>query len=208
MSYILGLTGGIATGKSHLSGVLREAGARVIDADQISHEITAENGPAIPLICEAFGPEYAPDGVLDRKKLGALVFSVPEALICLNTITHPLIFEEMNRRIAEAERAGTQVVVLDVPLLYETGLDRLCDEVWCAWIPRRLQLSRLMARDGLTRAAAERRMNSQLSAWEKRRKADRFIDTRGSLEESADKVLAMYRALLKRLDEERDNARK
>lgn len=208
MSYILGLTGGIATGKSHLSAVLREAGAYIVDADRISHEITAKNGPAIPLIQNAFGSEYAPEGVLDRKKLGRLVFSDPSALAQLNAITHPLIFEKMNQSIADAGRARAQVAVLDVPLLYETGLDRLCREVWCAWIPKRLQLDRLMARDELTRAEAEKRIASQMSAWEKRRRADRFIDTRGSKEESAEKILEMYRALLDRLDKERNHAGK
>ena len=206
MSFILGLTGGISTGKSHLSGVLREAGARIVDADRISHEITGKNGPAVPLICEAFGPEYAEDGVLDRKKLGALVFTDPEALARLNAITHPLIFEEMDRQIAREARDGAQVIVLDVPLLFETGMDRLCDEVWCAWIPKRLQLSRLMARDGLTRAEAEKRIRSQMSAWEKRRLADRFIDTRGSMEDSAETVRRMYQALLERLEKEHDDA--
>ena len=206
MSYILGLTGGIATGKSHLSDVLREAGAPVVDADRISHEVTAPGGAAIPLIHEAFGAEYVKDGILDRKALGALVFSDREALEKLNAITHPLIFAEMSAQIAKAEQAGVPVVVLDVPLLFETGYDRLCDEVWCAWIPRKLQLERLVVRDHLTHAEAEKRIQSQMSAWEKRRRADRLIDTRGTLEESAKKVTAMYGELLGRLEKERNDA--
>ncbi len=206
MSYILGLTGGIATGKSHLSSVLQSAGVTVVDADQISHRLTEPGGAAIPRIREVFGDCYIKDGILDRKALGALVFNDPEALKTLNAVIHPLIFEEMNRQIAEAEQCGAAVVVLDVPLLYEVGLDALCDEVWCAWIPRATQLSRLMARNGLTRKEALARVSSQMSAWEKRKRADRYIDTRGTLDESANTVLRMYEELLGRLSKEKCDA--
>lgn len=206
MSYILGLTGGISTGKSHLSDTLRGKGVPVVDADRISHAVTALGGAAIPRIREAFGADYVRDGELDRKALGALVFSDPEALAKLNALTHPLIFDEMQAQIAEAEKSGAPVVVLDVPLLFETGFDRLCDEVWCARIPKKLQLERLMARDALTRAEAESRIGSQMSAWEKRRRSDRYIDTRGTKDESAAKVSAMYEELLERIDRERNDA--
>ena len=102
MSYILGLTGGIATGKSHLSGVLSSLGASVVDADCISRELTAPGGAALPLIRDSFGDGYVRDGVLDRKALGRLVFGDPDALTRLNAITHPLIFEEMHRQIGDA----------------------------------------------------------------------------------------------------------
>ena len=206
MSYILGLTGGISTGKSPLSDTLRGKGVPVVDADRISHAVTAPGGAAIPRIIEAFGADYVRDGELDRKALGALVFSDPEALAKLNAVTHPLILDEMQAQIAEAEKSGAPVVVLDVPLLFETGFDRLCDEVWCAWIPKKLQLERLMARNALTRAEAESRIGSQMSAWEKRRRSDRYIDTRGTKDESAAKVSAMYEELLERIDRERNDA--
>ena len=206
MSYILGLTGGISTGKSHLSDTLRGKGVPVVDADRISHAVTAPGGAAIPRILEAFSADYVRDGELDRKALGSLVFSDPEALAKLNALTHPLIFDEMQAQIAEAEKSGAPVVVLDVPLLFETGFDRLCDEVWCAWIPKKLQLERLMARNVLTRAEAESRIGSQMSAWEKRRRSDRYIDTRGTKDESAAKVSAMYEELLERIDRERNDA--
>lgn len=206
MNYILGLTGGIATGKSHLSGVLGSLGARVVDADRISRELTAPGGAALPLIRDSFGDGYVRDGVLDRKALGRLVFGDADALTRLNGITHPLIFEEMHRQIGDAELEGIPVVILDVPLLYETGLDVLCDEVWCAWVPRAVQLSRLMVRDGLTRVEAGDRIRSQMSAWEKRRRADRFIDTRGTMEESAGKVIKMYGELMERLAAEQSDA--
>ena len=207
MSYLLGLTGGIATGKSHLSGVLREAGAWIVDADGISRALTAPGGEALPLIRKGFGDSvFHDDGTLDRKALGALVFGDAGRLQKLNDIMHPLIFGRMHTLIAEADEAGAPVTVLDVPLLYETRLDRICREVWCAWIPRDIQLKRLMARDGLTRAQAEARIRSQMSAWEKRTRADRYIDTRGSLEESAATVLGMYRELTERLAKERADA--
>ena len=141
-----------------------------------------------------------------RKALAELVFNDPEALKTLNGITHPLLFEEMDRQIAEADRKDAPVVVLDVPLLYETGLDARCDEVWCAWIPKKVQLERLMARDGLSRKEAQARVLSQMSAWEKRKRADRYIDTRGTLEESGEAVTRMYEELLRRLIKERNDA--
>ena len=200
MSYILGLTGGIATGKSHLSAVLSGRGAAVVDADKISHALTFPGGEALPRIRDVFGDGMFRDGLLDRKALGALVFSDPAALNALNDLMRPMLMDHITRELDVCSKST--VTVLDAPLLYEAGLDRLCREVWCAWIPKRIQLERLMARDGLTRVQALARMNSQMSAWEKRRRADRYIDTRGTLEDSAGAVAALYDGLLARLSEE------
>ena len=166
--YVLGLTGGIACGKSHVAAELRALGVPVLDADAISRAVTAEGGEALPAIRAAFGEGVFDGDALDRRALGRIVFADDEKRRRLEEIIHPLVTARMLRETAEA---GAPIVGWDVPLLYETGLDALCDEVWCAWIPRAVQLSRLMARDGLTRAEAEDRIRSQMSAWKKRRLA-------------------------------------
>ena len=198
MSRVIGLTGGIACGKSHLSRALGEAGAVIIDADRISYALTARDGKALPQLRQTFGDGIFRDGGLDRRALGELVFSDPEALARLDRLMHPLILAGIREELQAARDGGAAVIVLDAPLLYETGLDQWCDEVWCAWLPRTEQLGRLMARDGLSRKQALRRMASQMSAWQKRLKADRVIDTRGTMAESRQQVLRLYEEVLKK----------
>lgn len=194
--YIIGLTGGIASGKSNLSRALRQAGAAVIDADLISHELTRPGGPALPRLREAFGGDVFDDEALDRRALAALVFRDAAALRRLNAIMHPMVLEEIDRRIAASR--GEPALVIDVPLLYETGWDSFCDEVWCAWAPTWVRLRRLMRRDGLSLREARARERSQLSAREKARRADHVITTTGTREESAAKALRLWRAALGR----------
>ena len=196
MTYVIGLTGGIASGKSNISAALSSLGAKVIDADQISRSLTAPGGKALPGIREAFGESFFSGDTLDRKALGSLVFSDPEALEKLNGLTHPLILKEIRERLQTLEMAGEPVCVLDAPLLFEAGLDSLCDTVWCAWLPKKLQVERLMARDGLTRKEAEKRIASQMPPGEKKRRSGLVIDTRGSREESAEKAVQAYRETL------------
>ena len=191
---IIGMTGGIACGKTTLCDTLRALGAPVWDADAVSRSLTAPGGQALPAIWEAFGDGvFHPDGTLNRKALGALVFNDAAARETLNGLTHPLIYEDMKRFVAHHRQAGTNAVFLDVPLLYETGYDQYCDAVWCAWIPAETQLARLMERDGLTREEALSRMASQMPVDEKARQADQVIDTRGSIEESAALITALYK---------------
>ena len=196
MTYVIGLTGGIASGKSNLSAALHALGAEVIDADRISRALTAPGGPALPAIRAAFGNSFFHGEELDRKALGRLVFSDPEALNRLNGLTHPLILQEIRERLRALEQAGVPVCVLDAPLLYEAGLDSLCDTVWCAWLPKEQQIRRLRERDGLTRKEAKRRIASQMPPREKKRRSDLVIDTRGSREESAAQAEKAYLAVL------------
>ena len=189
---VIGLTGGIACGKTNLSNALRAHGVRVIDADEISRALTAEGGAALPAIRAAFGDEVFSGDALDRRALGQMVFGDEEKLRRLNDILHPMIFEAMRR---EMEAAQGEHVVLDVPLLYETGLDAWCDEVWCAWTPQKDQLRRLMKRDGLTRKEALRRIRTQLSPREKARRAKQVIRTDGSKETSASIVLSLWQQI-------------
>jgi len=195
--YIIGLTGGIAAGKSNLARALREAGVTVIDADAISHGLTAPRGPALPDIRRAFGEGvFAPDGTLDRRALGAAVFGNPQALARLNAIMHPLVLAEIRRQI-EAH-ADQPALVIDVPLLYEVGWHVYCDEEWCAWATPRVQVRRIMRRDGHSLMAAIRRVRSQMPIGRKRRRADHVIDTTGTRQQSARKALRLWQDALRR----------
>lgn len=190
---IIGLTGGIACGKSTISLTLRELGAVIVDGDVLSRELTKPGGAALPLLRARFGDGvFRPDGTLDRRKLGSIVFSDGEARAALDGIMQPLLLGMIRAAIDEARHAGAAVCVLDMPLLYEKDLDRLCDQVWCAYIPRETQIERLMARDGFTREEAEKRLASQLPAEEKAARADVVIDTSGSIQYTKGYIMQLY----------------
>ena len=190
---ILGLTGGIACGKSTISLTLRELGAVIVDGDALSRELTAPMGTALPAIRSRFGNDvFLADGTLDRRALGSIVFRSDEARAALDDIMQPLLLDMIRQRISEARAGGAAVCVLDMPLLYEKGLDRLCDRVWCAWLPHETQLSRLMARDGFTREEAQSRIDSQLPTDEKAAHADVVVDTSGPIQYTKDCILDLY----------------
>ena len=195
--YVIGLTGGIACGKSNVSRALAAEGIVIADADAISHELTAPGGRALPGIRECFGDDVFDGGALNRRALGEKVFAAPEALERLNRVIHPLIFEEIDRRLSEAEG----IAVLEAPLLYECALEDRCDEVWCCYLPQKEQVKRLMGRDGLTRSAAMQRIKAQMSAREKAKRADFVIRTDGTAEESANKARERLSGIRKRLEE-------
>ena len=181
---IIGLTGGIACGKSAVSAMLKARGAVIVDGDRISHSLTAPGGPALAPLREAFGDGvFHPDGSLNRRLLGQLVFSDGAALQRLNSVMRPLLRREIRREIAEATAAQAPVCVLDMPLLFEERLDRLCRSVWCVFLPERIQLRRLMERDGLSEAEARSRIASQLPLSEKAARSTRILDNSGSLAE-------------------------
>lgn len=191
---VLGLTGGIACGKSTISLTLTELGAVIVDGDVLSRELTAPGGRALPAIREAFGDGvFQPDDTLDRRALGAVVFANDAARDTLDGIMQPLLREMILERIDQARRQSAAVCVLDMPLLYEKELDSLCDRVWCAYIPRETQLERLMARDGFTREEAEARLRSQLPAEEKAARADVVIDTSGTIQYTKESVISLFR---------------
>lgn len=190
---IIGLTGGIACGKSNVSDALRSLGAAVIDGDVLSRELTAPGGAALPAIRQAFGGTvFHPDGTLNRRALGDVVFSDSAARRTLDALMQPLLRALILRRVEDARASGAALCVLDMPLLYEAGLDALCDRVWCVYVPEETQLRRLMARDGFTREQALARIRSQMPAREKADRAQVVIDTGGDIDYTRAKVPALY----------------
>jgi dephospho-CoA kinase len=201
---VVGLTGGIGTGKSTVARMLAALGAVVIDSDQIVHELQAPGAPLVAEIAEAFGSAVLlPDGALDRAALGALVFRDEAARKRLNAIVHPAVGRESARRLQAARAAATALVVLDIPLLLETRLHGTAsranlgvEAVVVVYAPRALQIRRQLERNGYAREEAERRVDAQLSIEEKRALADHVIDNSGSLEETERQVRELYRRLV------------
>ena len=183
--YVIGLTGGIGSGKSTVAAMLAEKGAAVLNVDQVGWEVYRPGGPAYQPLMDAFGQEIiAPDGSVDRKKLGAIVFADPEALRRLNAITHPIMMETMKERLTELAEAGTQIAVVEAAILLETGWDALVDEVWVTAAPPEAVVERLGRDKGMSREAAMARISAQLSNEERVRRARVVIDTGCSLAET------------------------
>lgn len=194
---VVGLTGGIGTGKSTVARLFEALGAVVVDADAIVREVQAPGAPALAEIAEAFGPEMLDEsGALRRERLGELVFRDAAARERLNRIVHPRVGAEMARRVEAARRAGAPLVLLDVPLLLETGGSAAPAEgVIVVYATPEQQVERQMARNGYERGEAERRVAAQLSIEEKRRRADWVIDNSGSLEATERQVRALFEEL-------------
>lgn len=181
MYKIIGLTGGIASGKTTVSDYLKKRGYVVLDADAYSKKTTAKNGPAIPAIIEAFGADIVSEyGELDRKKLGSIIFNDADKRRELNEIVHPLIREMMNADEEKYIQKGH--VFLDIPLLFENGLNERCDLVVTVFVDRDTQIKRLTARNDLTVEEAEARINSQMPLTEKVQKSDFRLDNNGTVE--------------------------
>ncbi len=201
---VIGLTGGIGTGKSTVAGIFAELGAVVIDADAIVHELQAPGTPMLAEIAAAFGPDVIrPDGSLDRPRLGEIVFRDPDARRRLGQIVHPGVGAEMLRRLAAARAARAKLVVLDIPLLFEgrkagTGSAALLafDATVLVYAREAQQVERQMARDGHARDEALRRVRSQLPIEEKRALADHVIDNSGTLADTERQVRELYERLV------------
>lgn len=190
---IIGLTGGIACGKTTVASMLSELGASVIDADAISHQLTAPGGDALPAIREAFGRlVFFPDGTLNRGALASLVFSNEEDLATLNSITHPMILDRLKEEIDTCRKMGALIVVLDVPLLFEVGAEALADITVCATSPEEVQIERMRTRSGLNREQALSRIRSQMPVSEKEARSDVVLDTNKPLSQLQQDVQKLY----------------
>ncbi|TYP74148.1 dephospho-CoA kinase [Paenibacillus methanolicus] len=180
---ILGLTGGIACGKSTVSAMLVRRGAHLVDADKVAREVVLPGEPALNDIISLFGRRViAEDGSLDRRELGSIVFADADKLKQLERILHPAIRARMRQQVEASEAADPKgLVVADIPLLYETGQADSYPRIMVVYIPRTLQIERLMARNSLPMEEAVRRVDLQLDIEEKRKLADYVIDNSGDL---------------------------
>lgn len=193
---IIGLTGGMASGKSTVARALAQAGLGVFDADQASRDAVAQGSPGLRAVEAALGPGYlTAAGGLDRPKVAALIFHDRAARQRLEAVIHRLVWQQAQAFIVRQRQAGARAVVLDVPLLIECGWQRHCSQVWLVVVSREQQLERAMARDGMSREQAEARLQAQLSLEEKAAAADVLIDNRGSLAATLEQVAGLLRGL-------------
>ena len=188
MARIIGITGGIASGKSTVTDFLCKQGYQVIDADQVVHELQEPGGRLYQALLSTFGPAILQeDGRLDRPKLGAMIFGNPDLLARSSQLQNEIIREELARRrdlLAETET----IFFMDLPLLFELEYDNWFDQIWLVDVTEETQLSRLMARNALSQEEAEKRIAAQLSLREKRKRADVLIDNNGSLEATRQQI--------------------
>ena len=198
--HVIGLTGGIGSGKSTVAKVLEEQGASVLSADLIGHEVYNPGRPAWQELVSEFGHDIvAPDGTIDRKKLGAIVFSDPKHLARLNSIVHPRMKGMMRERLAALTREGVDIAVLEAALLFEAKWDDLADEVWVTVVPPEVAAKRTAERSNLSEEQVLERIKSQMSNEERVRGADVVIDTDCAKEETAKQALEAWEALAARL---------
>lgn len=199
LSRTFGLTGGIASGKSTVAGMFAELGAKVIDADRLGHELIRSPLPAYHEIVRHFGFEILdPQGEVDRKRLGAIVFSDPQELRYLNSIVHPRVVERVEQLATAYHLQDSRALVLvEAALHYEAGIADRFAKMIVAWCRPEQQLERLIAKTRLPREEAERRIAAQMPAEEKRRRADYVIDCSRDLEETRAQVGELFLKLQK-----------
>ena len=199
---VAGLTGGIATGKSTVAAFFVSAGAELIDADRIAFDAVQKGTAAWQEIVEHFGQGVLlPDGQIDRTCLGNIIFHDHEQKAVLNGIVHPAVIRRMHQRIEELEQNQPDaVVIVDVPLLIETGIYRDIRDIILVYVPEKVQIERLMDRDGLSRKDALARVHSQMSIEEKKTYASIIIDNTGSIEKTRERTFAVYNELQARAE--------
>ena len=202
--YTIGLTGGIGTGKTAVARILEELGAAILDADRVGHEVYLPGRPAYDAIVAEFGAEVvAEDGSIDRKKLGPIVFSAPEKLARLNAITHPRMKEMMREKLADADRSGAKVAVLEAALLFDAGWDDLTDEVWVTVVDAETAARRASERSGIpVEQVLERIQKAQMASEERIRRSDVVIDTSGTLEDTRRRTFDAWDRIEHRLSAE------
>jgi len=190
---VIGLTGGIGSGKSTVSGFLVELGAVILDADKVGHEAFKPDTELWREVVAAFGSQIlTPTGDIDREKLGEIVFGNPQSLSRLNQIMHPRMQEMMKAKLEEYRRQGVRVVVLEAPLLIEANWTSLVDEVWVTVAPESTVLRRLKEKSGLSEQQSLARIHSQLPSEERLKHADVIIDTDWNLDALKAKVKELW----------------
>ncbi|MFH1086999.1 MAG: dephospho-CoA kinase [Chloroflexota bacterium] len=196
MSLVIGLTGNIATGKTTVARILAELGAVVIDADKVGHEVLEQDSDVKKELVAAFGADIlGPEGKIDRARLARKAFADGAKTARLSEITHPRIYSRVKERIAAEKARGTGVVVLEAALLFEAGWTDLADQVWVTVVPPEVSLARTRKPRGVSDKELLDRLNSQMPAQEKARRADVVIDNSCSLEEVRVRVAELWRGL-------------
>lgn len=194
---LVGLTGGVGSGKSTVAAMLHELGAVVVDADEAAHAVYEPGTPGFAAVIREFGDEYVSEARIDRKRLGELVFADADARRRLNAIVHPLVRDWMAARTAEAAEAGASLVVQVVPLLFENGLERLFSTVVLIYVPESVQLERLVRGRGIDPERARQMIAAQMPIEEKKRLAHHVIDNSGSVEATRARVDQLWPILVK-----------
>jgi len=195
---IVGLTGGIACGKTTVSNLFRDKGCPIVDADQVAREVVEPGELGLSLVVERFGTSVLTvEGTLNRRKLGQIVFSNETARGDLNDILHPLIRKRMQEKKEEALKLNPPFVIMDIPLLYENQHENTVDIVIVVYVPAFVQLERLMIRDGFSMEEAKNRIASQMNIEEKKKRADFIIDNTGTFEYTKQQIEKIYSLLSK-----------
>jgi dephospho-CoA kinase len=192
---LIGLTGGVGTGKSTVATMLRELGAVVVDADEATHAVYEPGTPGFEAVVSEFGDYYVRDGRIDRQRLGELIFKDAASRRRLNAIVHPLVREWMAARTIEATERGAEIVVQEVPLLFENGLEPLYSSVVLVYVPEEVQLERLVEGRGFTPERASAVIATQVPIEEKRRRAHIVIDNSGTVEQTRAQVEQLWARL-------------
>jgi dephospho-CoA kinase len=199
VTVVVGLTGGIASGKSVVSKMLAERRALVIDADKVGHEAYQRGSGCYDAVVEAFGPDVVgADGEIDRKALGGKVFADPSLRKRLESIVWPWMRDTMDKRLAQIRAEGTPVVVLEAAVLIEADWTPITDQVWVVTVAREIAQKRVMERNGLTAEQADARINAQLTNDERAKHAQVIIDNSGTLDELKQRVTAEWEKLTAR----------
>ncbi len=190
---VIGITGGIASGKSTISKILKEMGAYIIDADEIGREVVQKGEKAYNEIVRYFGDDILLDsGEINRKKLGNIVFSDPEELKVLNDITHPEIVERISEKVDDLKKNEVRTIVIDAAILFEMGLNKHCDSIWLIQTDRETQLNRLMERDRFDSKNAQNRIKRQHENENNIAFADVIINNDKSLDEIKEEVKEIW----------------
>jgi dephospho-CoA kinase len=190
---VVGLTGGIGTGKSEVARILQELGAVIINADQVGHEAYTPHAEPWQAVVDAFGEDILqPNGEIDRRALGGIVFADPEQLALLNQIMHPRMARMVAQQIEQYRGESESVVVVEAAVLFEAGWDTLVDEVWTTESPVEIVIARLEARNGLSEEEVRKRINSQMSAEERSSRATVVVENAGDLSTLESTVKAFW----------------
>ena len=192
---LVGLTGGVGSGKSTVAEMMRQLGAEVVDADEATHAVYEPGSPGFDAVVREFGDAYVDGGRIDRSRLGELVFRDDDARRRLNSIVHPLVRDWMAQRTAEAAQRGAEVVVQDVALLFENGLERLFSSVVLVYVPEEVQVERLVSGRGLAPERARAMIAAQMPIENKRGLAHHVINNTGTREETQAQVKAVWKQL-------------